>query len=40
VLEDAREGYVSIEQAREQYGVVIDPVTWALRADESRRRSV
>jgi N-methylhydantoinase B len=27
VLDDVREGYVSLEQARETYGVVIDPAT-------------
>jgi hypothetical protein len=27
VLEDALNGYVSIEAAREHYGVAIDPVT-------------
>ena len=27
VLEDVREGYVSLERAREEYGVAIDPVT-------------
>ena len=37
VLEDVREGYVSIEQAREQYGVAIDPVTWTVRADETEK---
>jgi N-methylhydantoinase B len=35
VLEDVREGYVSIERAREEYGVAIDPVTGTVRADET-----
>jgi N-methylhydantoinase B len=37
VLADVREGYVSIEQAREQYGVAIDPVTGAVLADETAK---
>lgn len=35
VLEDVREGYVSLEQARGAYGVAIDPVTLALLPDET-----
>ena len=30
VLEDARNGVVSIEAARDHYGVVIDPVSWSV----------
>jgi N-methylhydantoinase B len=36
VLEDVREGYVSLEQAREAYGVAIDPNGWTVLADETR----
>jgi N-methylhydantoinase B len=35
VLEDVREGYVSIDQARAVYGVAIDPVTLTVLADET-----
>jgi len=38
VLEDVREGYVSIERARDEYGVLIDPVTWTVLAHESSER--
>jgi N-methylhydantoinase B len=37
VLEDVREGYVSIGQAREAYGVAIDPVTSTVIADETAK---
>ena len=37
VLEDVREGYVSIEQAREQYGVAIDATTWTVLTDETTK---
>jgi N-methylhydantoinase B len=37
VLEDVREGYVSLEQARAAYGVAIDPATLALLPDETAR---
>ncbi len=36
VLEDVREGYVSIEHARREYGVVVDPAT--LTVDEAATR--
>jgi N-methylhydantoinase B len=36
VLEDVRAGYVSLEQAREQYGVAIDPDSGTVLADETR----
>ncbi|HKW92713.1 MAG TPA: hydantoinase B/oxoprolinase family protein [Methylomirabilota bacterium] len=36
VLEDVREGYVSIEHARSEYGVVIDPAS--LTVDEAATR--
>ena len=38
VLDDVREGYVSPERAREDYGVVIDPATLTVLADETDRR--
>ncbi len=37
VLEDVREGYVSIDQARAVYGVAIDPVTLTVLADETAK---
>jgi N-methylhydantoinase B len=37
VLADVRDGYVSIEQAREAYGVAVDPVTWTVLAEETER---
>src|SRR5581483_5120502 len=37
VAEDVREGYVSIEQAREVYRVDIDPATLAVRESETAR---
>ena len=37
VLADVREGYVSIEQAREQYGVAIDPVRDSVLAEETAK---
>ena len=37
VLEDVREGYVSLEQARSAYGVAIDAVSWTVLADETAR---
>lgn len=37
VLDDVREGYVSLERAREDYGVVIDPTTMTLLAEETAR---
>jgi N-methylhydantoinase B len=38
VLEDVREGYVSLEQARDEYGVAIDAITWTVLADETAKR--
>lgn len=35
VLDDVRQGYVTIEGARRDYGVVIDPKTLALDAKAS-----
>jgi N-methylhydantoinase B len=37
VLEDVREGYVSIERAREEYGVVLDPITLAVVSGETAK---
>ena len=37
VAEDVREGYVSVEQAREVYGVAVDPATLAVREAETAR---
>jgi N-methylhydantoinase B len=30
VLTDVREGYVTVEAARERYGVVVDPTSWVV----------
>ena len=38
VLEDVREGYVSLAQARDAYGVAIDPGTWSVLPDETAKR--
>ena len=35
VLADVRQGYVSLEQARERYGVVVDPHTWTINEEET-----
>jgi N-methylhydantoinase B len=37
VLADVRDGYVSIEQAREEYGAAIDPVTWTVLSEETEK---
>ena len=37
VLSDVHEGYVSVEQARAQYGVVIDADTLSLNVEETRK---
>jgi len=37
VLRDVREGKVSLERAREVYGVAIDPGTWTVSAEETAR---
>ena len=37
MLEDLREGYVSLKQARDAYGVAIDTVTWTVLADETEK---
>jgi len=36
VLDDVRNEYVSVEEARDKYGVVIDPQTLELMPDETR----
>jgi len=38
VLKDVRNCFVSIEKAREDYGVVIDPVTVTVKMEETRKR--
>lgn len=37
VAEDVAQGYVSPESARNDYGVVIDPVTFTVNAEETRK---
>lgn len=37
VQRDVREGYVSLEAARADYGVVLDPETLALDSEETAR---
>jgi N-methylhydantoinase B len=37
VLKDVRNGFVSIEKAKEDYGVVIDPLTFQVDEEETRR---
>ncbi len=37
VLEDVGNGYVSLERARTDYGVAIDPVRLAVLPDETAR---
>jgi N-methylhydantoinase B len=37
VLKDVRNGFVSIEKAKEDYGVVIDPLTYEVDEEETRR---
>ena len=37
MLQDARHGYVSLENAREIYGVAIDPQTWTIDEAETTR---
>ena len=37
VLRDVREGKVSLEQARDTYGVAIDPQTWRVDESETAR---
>ena len=38
VAADVREGYVSLERARDDYGVVLDPVTLAVDEAQTRAR--
>ncbi len=38
VCEDVRQGYVSVESAREDYGVVLDPVTLELDTEATHAR--
>jgi N-methylhydantoinase B len=37
VVNDVKEGYVSIECARNDYGVVIDPQTYEVNEKETRK---
>ena len=37
VLEDVRNGVVSLEKACEDYGVFIDPTTWSVDEEETRK---
>jgi N-methylhydantoinase B len=37
VLRDVREGFVSIEKATEDYGVVIDPLTYQVNDEETQK---
>ena len=37
VLKDVRNGFVSIEKAKEDYGVVIDPVTHRVNEEETKK---
>jgi N-methylhydantoinase B len=37
VLEDVRNGVVSLDQACEDYGVFIDPTTWSVDEEETRK---
>jgi N-methylhydantoinase B len=38
VLKDVRNGFVSIEKAKEDYGVMIDPRTLAVDEEETAKR--
>ncbi len=38
VLKDVRNGFVSVEKAKEQYGVVTDPVLFKAHQEETRKR--
>jgi N-methylhydantoinase B/oxoprolinase/acetone carboxylase alpha subunit len=37
VAEDVRQGYVSVKAAKELYGVVVDPATFAVDEKGTRR---
>ena len=37
VLKDVRNGFVSIEKAKEDYGIVIDPLTFQVDEEETKR---
>jgi N-methylhydantoinase B len=37
VLNDVRNGFVSVEKARDDYGVEIDPVTLRLKNEETTK---
>jgi hypothetical protein len=42
VLQDVKDGFVSLGSAREDYGVVIEPETWKIdwRRTETRRAAM
>jgi N-methylhydantoinase B len=37
VLEDVRNGFVSIEKAKEDYGIVIDPITFEVNEEKMQK---
>jgi N-methylhydantoinase B len=37
VLKDIRNGFISVEKAKEDYGVVVDPLTYRVHEEETRR---
>ena len=37
VLKDVRKGFVSVEKAKEDYGIVIDPLTFQVDEEETKR---
>lgn len=37
VLKDVRNGFVSIDKAKEDYGVVVDPLTFQVNGEETRK---
>jgi N-methylhydantoinase B len=38
VLKDIRNGFVSVEKAKEDYGVVIDPIIHKVNEEETNKR--
>jgi N-methylhydantoinase B len=37
VLKDIRNGFISVDKAKEDYGVVVDPLTYRVNEEETRR---
>jgi N-methylhydantoinase B len=37
VLKDVRNGFVSIEKAKEDYGIVIDPITFEVNEEKTQK---